>query len=137
MTVDEIPAGLSAFLAAVLARDATDAAAQLAEYVILEGPIDVKPFVGRERVAQVMSQVLEAFDEFTITQIIPGDGDFAVVSNIKIGTTEMDAIALIGINAEGKVASLSIHLRPVRAIMALHERLAANGLPELAPAPEC
>ena len=136
MTVDEIPAGLSAFLAAVLARDATDAAAQLAEYVILESPIDVKPFLGREQVAKVMSQVLEAFDECTITQIISGDGNFAVVTNVKIGTTEMDAIELIGIHAEGKIASLSIHLRPVRAIVALHDRLAANGMPILTPTQE-
>ncbi|MCV7172184.1 hypothetical protein H7I41_19895 [Mycobacterium manitobense] len=135
--MDEIPAGLSAFLVAVQARDAIDAAAQLAEYVILESPIDVEPFVGREQVTKVMSQVLKVFDEFTITQIISGDGHFAVVSNIKIGTTEMDAIELIGINAGGKVASLAIHLRPMRVIVALHDRLAANGIPFLTPTEEC
>lgn len=132
MTVEEMPAGLSAFLAAVQARDATTAAAQLAEYVILEGPINVAPFVGREQVAKVVSQLLDVFDEFTVTQIISGDGHFAVVTNIRIGTTEIDGIDLIGINAEGKVASLSIHLRPLRAIVALHNRLAqASGIPVL------
>jgi SnoaL-like protein len=132
MTMDEIPAGLSAFLAALQTRDATSAAAQLAEYVILENPIDVEPFVGREQVAKVVSQILDVFDEFTVTEIISGDGYFAVVTNIKIGTTEIDGVDLIGINAEGKVASLSIHLRPLRAIVALQNRLApASGMPVL------
>ena len=132
MTVEEIPAGLSAFLAAVQARDATSAAAQLAEYVILESPIDVEPLVGRAQVAQMVSQFLDVFDEFTVTHIISGDGAFAVLTNIKIGTTEIDGIDLIGINAEGKVASLSIHLRPMRAVIALQNRLArAGGLPVL------
>jgi RNA polymerase sigma-70 factor (TIGR02947 family) len=132
MTVEEIPAGLSAFLAAVRARDATSAAAQLAEYVILESPIDAEPVVGRQQVAKVVSQLLDVFDEFTITQIISGDGHFAVVTNIRIGTAEIDGIDLIGINAEGKVASLSVHLRPLRAIVALQNRLApASGMPAL------
>jgi hypothetical protein len=132
MTVDEFPAGLSAFLAAVQARDAITAAAQLAEYVILEGPIDLEPFVGREQVAKVVSQILDVSDDFTVTEVIPGDGHFAVVTNIRIGDTEMDGIELIGVNAEGKVASLSIHLRPMRAIVALHNCLApANGKPVL------
>jgi hypothetical protein len=130
--VEEIPAGLSAFLAALRARDAASAAAQLAEYVILESPIDVEPVVGREQVAKVVSQILDVFDEFTVTHIISGDGCFAVATNIKIGATELDGIDLIGINAEGRVASLSIHLRPMRAIVALQNRLAhANGKPLL------
>ena len=122
--MDEIPAGLSAFLAAVQARDSTSAAAQLAEYVILESPIAVEPVVGREKVAHVVAQLLDVFDEFIVTEIIAGDGHFAVVTNIKIGTTEVDGVDLIGINAEGKVASLSIHLRPLRAVVALQNHLA-------------
>ncbi|MBO0679395.1 hypothetical protein JRC04_18170 [Mycolicibacterium sp. S2-37] len=119
-------------MAALRAGDATSAAAQLAEYVILESPIDTDPVVGREQVAKVVSQILDVFDEFTVTHIIPGDGHFAVVTNVKIGTTELDGIDLIGINAEGKVASLSIHLRPMRAIVALQNRLApATGRPVL------
>lgn len=130
--MDEIPAGLSAFLAALQTRDATSATAQLAEYVIFENPFDVEPFVGREQVAKVVSQILDAIDEFTVTEIISGDGYFAVVTNIKTGTTEIDGVDLIGINAEGRVASLSIHLRPLRAIVALQNRLApAIGMPML------
>ncbi len=124
MTMDEIPAGLSAFLAAVQARDAAGAAAQLAEYVILENPIAVEPFVGREQVAKVVAQSIDAFDEYTVTEIISGDGHFAVITNIKIGVAEIDGVDLIGINAEGKVASLSIHLRPLHAIVTLQNRLA-------------
>lgn len=122
--MEEIPAGLSTFLAALQARDATSAAAQLAEYVILENPIDVEPVVGREQVAKVMSEILGIFDEFTVTHIIAGDGHFAIATNIKIGTTELDGIDLIGINSVGKVASLSLHLRPMRALVALQDRLA-------------
>lgn len=130
--MDEIPAGLSAFLAALQTRDGTSAAAQLAEYVILESPIDVVPCVGREQVAKVVSEILDVVDEFTVTHIISGDGYFAVVTNIRIGETEIDGIDLIGVNAAGKVASLSIHLRPMRAIVALHNRLApASGMPVL------
>lgn len=130
--MDEIPAGLSAFLAGAQARDATNAAAHLAEYVILESPIAAEPYVGRAQVANVLSRTLEVIDEFTVTEIISGEGQFAVMTNIKIGTTEIDGMDLIGINAEGKVASLVVHLRPLRAVVALQNRLApALAMPAL------
>ena len=123
-----MPAGLSAFLTAVQSRDATGAAAQLAEYVILESPIADAPYVGR---------LIDAFDEFTVTEIIVGDGHFAVVTNARIGTTEIDGVDLVGINAEGKVASLSIHSRPLRAVVELQNRLApALAMPVLTLAEE-
>lgn len=124
MTVEEIPAALSAFLAALRARDATSAAVQLAEYVILENPIDPRPIVGRARVTTELSHILAVIDDFTVTHIIAGDGHFAVVTNIRIGDTELDGIDLIGINTAGKVASLALHLRPVRAVVALQNVLA-------------
>ena len=58
-TVEEIPAGLSAFLTALAARDGVRAAARFAEYVILESPIDMEPVVGREQVAEAVSQILD------------------------------------------------------------------------------
>lgn len=122
--MDEIPAGLSAFLAALLTRDAAGATAQLAEYVILENPFDVQPFVGREQVAKMLSQILAVVDEFTVTEVVAGEGCFAVLTTMKIGTTEIDGVDLISLNAESKVASLSLHLRPLRAIVALQNRLA-------------
>lgn len=98
--------------------------------MILESPIDAEPVVGREQVVKAVARILDVVDEFTVTRIIAGDGCFAVATNIRIGTTELDGIDLIGINAEGKVASLAIHLRPMRAVVALQERLApASGKP--------
>lgn len=98
--------------------------------MILEDPIDAGPVVGREQVAKVMSRVLDVVDEFTVTRIISGDGCFAVATTIRIGTTELDGIDLIGVNAEGKIASLATHLRPMRAVVALQERCAsASGKP--------
>ena len=132
-----MPAGLSAFLTAVQSRDATGAAAQLAEYVILESPIADVPYVGREQVGNVVARLIDAFDEFTVTEIIVGDGHFAVVTNARIGTTEIDGVDLVGINAEGKVASLSIHSRPLRAVVELQNRLApALAMPVLTLAEE-
>ncbi|MGU3501750.1 hypothetical protein [Mycobacterium sp. C31M] len=124
MTVEEIPAALSAFLAAMGARDAAVAATQLADYVILENPIETRPIVGREPVATALSQSLAVIDEYTVTDIIPGDGYFVVVTNIRISTTELDGVDLIGVNPAGKVASLAVHLRPTRAIVELQNRLA-------------
>ena len=130
--MEEIPSGLSAFLAALRARDAARAAARFAEYVILESPIDVEPVVGREQVAKSVAQLLDALDVFTVAHIIAGDGCFAVATNLTIGSTELDGMDLIGINAEGKVASLVMHLRPMRAVVTLQNRLAtATGKPLL------
>lgn len=125
--MEEIPEGLSAFLAALQARNGLGAAAHLAEYVILESPIDVEPVVGRKQVAKALAQIVDVIDEFTVAHIICGDGHFAVATDIKVGTTELDGIDLVGINAEGKVASLSMHLRPTRGIAALQNRLTPDG----------
>lgn len=128
--MEEIPAALSAFLAALRARDATSAATQLAPYVILENPIDPRPLVGRAPVTKALSRSLAVIDEYTVTHIIAGDGHFAVVTNIRVGTAELDGIDLIGINTEGRVASLVLHLRPVRTVVALqHGRAPLGGAP--------
>lgn len=130
--MDDIPQGLSAFLAALQAGDAVGAAAHIAEYVILETPIDAAPIVGRDKVGSMLAAILEAVDDVVVTEILIGDGDFAVVTNAKMGHEDLDGIDLIGINAEGKVASMTCHLRPVRAIVALQNRLAAlSGRPAL------
>ena len=50
---------------------------------------------------------------------------------------EIDGVDLVGINAEGKVASLSIHSRPLRAVLELQNRLApALAMPVLKVAEE-
>ena len=105
--------------------------------MILESPIADAPYVGREQVGNVVARLIDAFDEFTVTEIIVGDGHFAVVTNARIGTTEIDGVDLVGINAEGKVASLSIHSRPLRAVVELQNRLApALAMPVLTLAEE-
>jgi hypothetical protein len=130
--VDDIPEGLSAFLAALRAGDAAHAAAHIAEYVILETPIDATPIVGRDSVQHTLAAILQVVDDLTIIETVSGDGSFVVVLSMKIDSEDVDGIALIGINAEGKVASLSSHLRPVRAVVALQNRLAAlTGQPAL------
>jgi hypothetical protein len=123
--VEEIPTGLSAFLTALAARDGARAAARFAEYVILESPIVLEPVVGRDQVAEAVSQILDVLDVYVVAHIIAGDGCFAVATNITIGSTELDGMDLIGINAEGKVASLVMHLRPMPAVVTLQNRLAA------------
>ncbi len=123
--MDDIPRGLSAFLAALHAGDAAGAAAHIAEYVILETPLDATPIVGRAEVQNMLAAILGVVDDVTVVEILPGDGIFAVVVSVKTGSEDLDGIALIGVNAEGKVASLSSHLRPVRAVIALQNRLAA------------
>lgn len=125
--MEEIPTGLSAFLAALEARNGARAAARLAEYVILESPIDVEPVVGRQHVAAAVSRILDVVDEIIVAHVIAGDGCFAVATTLTIGNTELDGMDLIGINAEGKVASLVMHLRPLRAVVTLQNRLAAAG----------
>lgn len=130
--MDDIPRGLSAFLAALHAGDAAGAAAHIAEYVILETPLDATPIVGRAEVQNMLAAILGVVDDVTVVEILPGDGIFAVVVSVKTGSEDLDGIALIGVNAEGKVASLSSHLRPVRAVIALQNRLAAlAGRPRL------
>ena len=130
--MDDIPRGLSAFLAALHAGDAAAAAAHIAEYVILETPINATPIVGRDRVQHMLAAVLEVVGQVTVVEILSGDGTFAVVISMKCGAEDLDGIELIGVNAEGKVASLSSHLRPVSAVVALQNRLAAlTGQPAL------
>lgn len=125
MVHQSTPPGLTAFLAAVQARDAKRAAAHLAENVIMKSPIVAEPFVGRELVAVLVARLLDVFDRFEVIEILSRGDHFAVVVKIRVGDDEIEGVDVIALDDDGKVESLTIHLRPLPAIVALQNRLAS------------
>jgi hypothetical protein len=127
-----IPTGLTAFLDAMHAGDIDGVAAHTADNVTLKSPIVVEPFEGREQVMGVLSYLLDVADDFTVLEIMPGNGHFAVLVTITVGDTVVEGVDIMGVNSQGKVDAMSIQWRPLPAIVAVQNRLApAIGIPVL------
>jgi hypothetical protein len=132
MTNSEVPAGLTALLEALHAHDAERAAESLADDIVLKSPIFAEPFIGRDQAKGVIGHLLNAVDDFESTEIIGGNGKFAVLLKLKVGDTEVEGVDIVSVNDEGKVDSMTVQWRPLPAIVAVQNRLApAVGVPVL------
>lgn len=119
------------FRIAAEAKDLELMRATLREDVVLHSPILFKGFHGRETALLVLGQVIEVLEDFRYTdELLQGD---TVVLRFKarVGDRELEGIDFLELDPEGKVAELTVFMRPLSAVNAFNaemtERLAAAG----------
>jgi hypothetical protein len=115
----------SRFRKAVEARNFDDMKAAFREDAILHSPITIKPFEGREAIAQLLAILIEVFDEFDYTDELTGvDGTLGLVFRARVGDRDVEGIDIVRFDAEGFIRDLTVMVRPRSAAEAL---LAAVG----------
>lgn len=136
MALDKLPASLSGLLEGMHARDVEQVGKHVADDITLKSPIFEEPFVGREQALGVLTHLLSVVDEFETVGVLQGDGRFAVLLNLKAGTTAVEGVDIVTVNHDGKVDSMTIQWRPLDAIVAVQNQLApAIGVPALTLTP--
>ena len=116
---------LDEFLAAMHAKDADGALEHVADDVKLWSPIFVDPFEGKAKVSAVLGVVMGAMDSFEVLEVMHGLAHSVVAFRFSAGGNSLDGVDLMTLNGTGLIATLKIMWRPLPAVVAMQNRIAA------------
>lgn len=95
----------------------------LREDVVLHSPILFRGFEGRDVVLVVLGHVIEVLEEFRYAaEAREGDTVFLHFKAM-VGDKELEGIDLLKLDDEGRVADLTVFMRPLSALTRFNERM--------------
>jgi ketosteroid isomerase-like protein len=128
-----MPTAADRFRAAVEARDVDALDEVLAADVTFHSPVKFTPFKGRPVVKQVLTFVMDVFEDFRYVGALDGTGSRAdegedVPAEVLVFRAAVDGKAIHGIDmlhldADGRVAELTVMVRPQSALHALRDAM--------------
>jgi hypothetical protein len=95
----------------------------LREDVVLHSPILFRGFEGREVVSAVLTHVAATLEDLTYTDELAEGDTVALRFKAKVGDRELEGIDFLELDEEGRVAELTVFMRPLSAITAFNERM--------------
>src|SRR3712207_2323043 len=111
------------FRSAVERKDLDAVTELLADDVVFRSPAVFKPYHGRETVATILRTVVSVFEDFRYTDELTGDGVHALIFEARVGDRDLQGMDLIRADADGRIAELTVMVRPASGLMALGERM--------------
>ena len=96
----------------------------LAEDVVMYGPLGDEPLTGREAVLEAIRGVGAAAD-LTYREVLSGETHHAAYFRLQIEDTAVDGMDYILLDADGKIAEVTIWWRPLPAGVQMQGHLAA------------
>ncbi len=99
----------------------------LDEHVILYSPVVFTPQEGKQITTMYLTGAMHVLGqpEFTYTKQIIGENQACLEFETKIGETLVNGVDLISWNEEGKVTEFRVMVRPLKAVNALWQGMAA------------
>jgi SnoaL-like domain len=100
----------------------------LREDVVLHSPVLFRGFEGRDTAAAVLTHVAATLEDLTYTDEL-GDGKTVWLRfKAKVAGTskELEGIDFLELDEEGKVAELTVFMRPFSALTAFNEQMSAR-----------
>src|ERR1700710_2440130 len=85
----------------------------LAENVVLIGPLGDEPLTGREAVTAAIQDVSTVAADLTYKEVLSGETHHAAFFRLQIGDTVVDGMDYILLDADGKIAEVTIWWRPL------------------------
>ena len=96
----------------------------LAEDVVLYGPLGDEPLTGREAVLEAMRTVGTVATDLTYKEVLSGETHHAAHFRLQIEDTLVNGMDYILLNADGKIAEVTIWWRPLPSGVQMQRRLA-------------
>jgi hypothetical protein len=112
-----------AFRAAVERGGIGEAVELLADDVVFRSPAVFKPYQGRETVATILRTVAEVFEDFRYTDELAGETAHGLVFEARVGDRQVQGLDLIREDADGRIAELTVMIRPASGLMAVAQRM--------------
>jgi hypothetical protein len=98
----------------------------LAPDVTFRSPVVFKPYEGREVVMHLLGAVVQVFEDFSYVDELTGDGSAGLVFHARVGDRELEGWDYLRLDEEGRVKELTVMVRPMSAMHALAEAMAAK-----------
>jgi hypothetical protein len=114
------------FRLAVEAKDLEAAKETLREDVVLHSPILFRGFEGREIVTQVLTHVAATLEDFRYTDELADERTVVLRFKARVGDRELEGIDFLELDEQGRVAELTVFMRPMSALTAFNEQMAAR-----------
>jgi hypothetical protein len=111
------------FRLAVEAKDLEAAKETLREDVVLHSPILFRGFEGREVVMQVLTHVAATLEDFTYLNELADERTVTLRFKAQVGDRELEGIDFLELDEDGKVAELTVFMRPLSAVTAFNEQM--------------
>ncbi|MGO4442087.1 nuclear transport factor 2 family protein [Mycobacterium sp. 2YAF39] len=96
----------------------------LAEEVVLYGPLGDEPVTGREAVLNAISIVGAVATDLTYEEVLSGETHHAAHFRLQIGDTVVNGMDRFLLDADGKIAEVTIWWRPLPAGVEMQGHLA-------------
>jgi hypothetical protein len=116
--------GPHSFRRAVEAKDLDLVAASLREDVELHSPILFRGFEGRDVVIQVLTHVAATLEDLAYTDELHDANTVALRFKARVGDRELEGIDFLELDDDGRVAVLTVFMRPMSALTAFNEQMA-------------
>lgn len=114
------------FRLAVEAKDLEAAKATLREDVVLHSPILFRGFEGREIVTQVLTHVAATLEDFRYIDELADESTVVLRFKARVGDRELEGIDFLELDEQGLVKELTVFMRPMSALTAFNEQMAAR-----------
>jgi hypothetical protein len=96
----------------------------LAEDVVLYGPLGDEPITGREAVLEAIRSVGAVAADLTYKEVLSGETHHAAYFRLQIEDTVVNGMDYILLDADGKIAEVTIWWRPLPAGVQMQRNLA-------------
>jgi hypothetical protein len=111
------------FRRAAEAKDLELLTETLREDVVLHSPILFRGFEGRDVVIQVLTHVAATLEDFVYTDELAGDRTVCLRFKARVEDRELEGIDFLQLDDEGRVADLTVFMRPMSALTRFNERM--------------
>jgi hypothetical protein len=106
----------------------------LREDVVLHSPILFRGFEGREVALVVLGHVIEVLEDFRYTDEATEGNTVFLRFKAMVGDRELEGIDVLELDEDGRVADLTVFMRPLSALTRFNERMGER-LAAAPPAP--
>jgi hypothetical protein len=112
------------FRRAAEAKDLELLTETLREDVELHSPVLFRGFEGREVVIGILGHVAATFEDLEYIDETVGEGTVALRFKARVGDRELEGVDYLTLDEEGRIADLTVFMRPMSALTAFNERMA-------------
>jgi hypothetical protein len=112
------------FRVAAESKDLDLLAETLREDVVLHSPILFRGFEGRDVVSQVLTHVAATLEGLTYVDELAGERSVCLRFKANVGDRELEGIDFLELDEDGKVAELTVFMRPLSALTRFNEQMA-------------
>jgi hypothetical protein len=112
------------FRRAAEAKDLELLTETLREDVELHSPVLFRGFEGREAVVTIIEHVAATLEDLEYVDETLGEGTVALRFKAHVGDRELEGVDYLTLDEDGRIADLTVFMRPMSALTAFNEQMA-------------